>query len=736
MPLVTIPQALELAVQHHEAGRLREAELIYRQILATQPNHAEAHHLLGLIAHHCGRSEAAVELIRRAIQLELGGAAVHSNLGEAFRAMGRLDEAIAAYRTALEVDPKLPAAHHNLGLALKAKGRMEQAAGAFRKAIELSGGHLDAERNLAACLVDLGQLEEALAIYRRVLRLMPDAPYASFDLGVLLSRLERTEEAVLAYQTAVRLRPDFPEALNNLGAALVDREEWEEAIATLRRAVDSKPDFADAHYNLGNALRGKEALDAAADAYERALELNPEYVAAWNNLGNCCTLRGRLEEAKRAFRRATEGHGAEASMYSNLCWVLLFMPDAREEDFVDAEARWNQRFSDPVRGLVRPHANKADSERRLRIGYVSADFRDHTLGRNLMPLFRHHDRRNVEVICYSGVLHPDELTKEFRERADQWRDVENVSDDALAELIRKDEVDILVDLSLHTAGNRLPVFARVPAPVQVSFAGYPGSTGVHGIGYRISDRYLEASEKDCTVVAQASTRNETVCLIDSFWCYDPCGMEVPVEKLPGRSAGHLTFGSLNNFSKVNESVLALWARVLVSVSGSRLLLLSPQGRHRLHVLDVLRKGGVTEDRVEFVEVQPRKQYMESYHRMDVMLDSFPYNGHTTSLDAMWMGVPVVSLAGEQIVSRAGLSQLSNLGLPELVAFTEDEYVKIAVELARDIPRLEELRATLRSRMEASVLMDGERFARGIEGAYRVMWRRWCEGRRVPAEVRR
>lgn len=736
MPPVTIPKALELAVQHHEAGRLREAEVIYRQILATQPNHAEAHHLLGLIAHHCGRNEAAVELIRRAIQFGLGGAAVHSNLGEAFRVMGRFDEAIAACGTALKVDPQFSAAHYNMGLVLKAKGQVEQATQAFRKAIETSGRNPDAERNLAACLMDMGRLEEALTIYRHVLRLMPDVPEASFDLGVLLSRLERTEEAVLAYQAAVRLRPDFPAALNNLGAALVDRGDWDAAIAALRRAVDLKHDYAEAHYNLGNALRGRESLDAAADSYERAIELDPGYVAASNNLGNCHTTQGRLEEAIQAFRRATECRGAEASVYSNLCWVLLFMPGAGEEDFADAEARWNRRFSDPVKGLMRPHANHADPERRLRIGYVSADFRDHTLGRNLMPLFRHHDGRNVEVICYSGVLHPDELTKEFRDRANQWRDVEKVSDDALAELIRKDEVDILVDLSLHTAGNRLPVFARMPAPVQVSFAGYPGSTGVRGIGYRISDGYLEASGKNRPVAEQPSTESETVCLIDSFWCYDPCGMKVPVTELPARSTGYVTFGSLNSFCKVNESVLALWARVLVSVSGSRLLLLSPQGRHRLHVLDVLRKGGVTEDRVEFVEVQPRKQYLESYHRIDVMLDSFPYGGHTTSLDAMWMGVPVVSLAGEQIVSRAGWSQLSNLGLPELVAFTAEEYVKIAVELAQDIPRLEALRATLRSRMEASVLMDGGRFARGIEGAYRMMWRRWCEGRATSAEVRR
>ncbi|HSI13653.1 MAG TPA: tetratricopeptide repeat protein [Chthoniobacter sp.] len=736
MPPVTIPQALELALQHHEAGRLREAEVIYRQILAVQPDHAEAHHLLGVIAHHCGQNEAAAELIQSAINLGLDGAAVRSNLGEAFRGLGRLDEAIAAYGRALEIDPQFSAAHYNLGLVLKARGQTGEAVEAFRRAIETSGGHRDADRNLATCLMDLGRMEEALAVYRCVLRLAPDAPESSFDLGVVLSRLGRTAEAVLAYGAAIRLQPDFPEALNNLGAALVDERDWDGAVTILRRATVAKPDYAQAHYNLGNALQGKGALDAAADSYERAIELNSQYAAAWNNLGNIHATQGRLKEAALAFQRATECPGAEASVYSNLCWVLLFMPDAGEADFADAESRWNRQFSHPVKGRAQPHANQRNTERRLRVGYVSADFRDHTMGRNLMPLFQHHDRRKVEVICYSGVPHPDALTEEFRQRADHWRGTVDMSDTALAEVIRKDEVDILVDLSLHTAGNRLPVFAQMSAPVQVSFAGYPGGTGVQGIGYRISDRYLEDCLRDDSIVSASSGRGEAVCLVDSFWCYDPCGMEVPVNGLPVSNAGYITLGSLNAFRKVNEPMLELWARVMMAVKDSRLLLLSAQGRHRLRVMEVLRKGGVAEDRVEFVEPKPRRQYLELYHRVDVMLDSFPYGGHTTILDAMWMGVPVVSLAGGPIVSRAGLSQLSNLGLRELVAFTADEYVKIAVELARDLPRLENLRETLRSRMEASVLMDGERFARGIEGAYRAMWRRWCEGDDASAKVRR
>jgi predicted O-linked N-acetylglucosamine transferase (SPINDLY family) len=292
-------------------------------------------------------------------------------------------------------------------------------------------------------------------------------------------------------------------------------------------------------------------------------------------------------------------------------------------------------------------------------------------------------------------------------------------------MIRRDGVDILVDLSQHMADNRLSVFARRPAPVQVSFAGYPESAGLDAIGYRISDRYLEACSAD-----EGTGRKEQVRLIDTFWCYDPCGVEVDVNELPARENGIVTFGCLNNFCKVNEPVLRRWARVLGRVKDSRLILLSGVGSHRQRALETLESEGVEAGRVEFVDFRPRREYLELYHRLDIILDTAPYNGHTTSLDALWMGVPVVSLAGNTRVSRAGLSQLTNLGLPELVAHSETEYVNIAESLARDLPRLARLRSTLRERMQNSVLMDAPRFARNVEAAYRSMWHAWGERMKV------
>jgi len=583
--MMTVPQALELAVQHHQAGRLGEAEALYRQILAVQPGHVDALQMLGCIAHQAGRYDRAVELIGRAIALYPEYPAAHSNLGEAYRAMGRLEEAVASYRRALQIKPDYPVCHYNLGNVLK----------------------------------DQGHLDEAIAEYR----------------------------------CALRLQSNLWEACNNLGNALKDQGEIAEAIA----------------------------------AYRRAHELNP-------------------------------GH---AEVNSNIVFTLHFLPGQNGEAIAHEQKCWNERFGASASRAARRHDNDRNPERRLRIGYVSPDFRKHAVGWNLMPLFERHDRGNFEIVCYSGVIRPDEVTAELQKRAQHWRGTVGVSDEALAEMIRQDGVDILVDLSLHTNGNRLPVFAWQPAPVQVSFAGYPESTGVESIKYRISDRYLEGG-----TVRGANASEEQVCLIDSFWCYDPGGVEVKVNALPAKENGRVTFGSLNNFCKINEPLLKLWARVLAEVRDAHLVFLCGFGQHRQRTCAVLEQEGVAPERVEFAEPGSRRAYLELYHRLDVVLDPFPYNGHMTSLDALWMGVPVVSLAGQTPLARGGLSILTNLGLPELVAESEEEYVAIAARLASDLPRLAELRQTLRARMEASVLMDAERFARGIEGAYRAMWRQWCD----------
>ena len=818
---VNIPQALQIAVQRHQAGRLADAEALYRQILAAQPTHADALHLFGLIAHQTGRHDLAVERIRQSIVFNPNHPAAHCNLGEACRALGRLDEAMTAYRRALHLQPDLPEVHNNLALALRERGQIDEAVAAFRRALELKPNYLEALNNLGVALKDQGQADEAIAAYRRALGLQPDFPeclnnlgvalrergqldeavadfrralelkpnYAEafnnlgnalrdqgeFDdavagyrralllkpeytearnnlgialrerglldeavaeyrralafkpdyaeahnnLGAVLAELGQLDEAIAACRRALELKPDYPEAHNNLGNALRERGQLDEAIAACRCALELRPDFPEAHNNLGAALVGRRQLDEAIGACRRALELKPDYPEALNNLGNALKDRGELDEAIAVYRHALQMAPERADAHSNLVYTLHLHPAYDARTISEEQQRWNRQFSEPLKQFILPHANDRNPERRLRIGYVSPDFLDHAVGRYVLPLFERHDRERFEILCYSGVIRPDGMTERFRALAGQWRNTIGVPDARLAELIREDKVDILVDLTMHTAGNRLPMFARQPAPVQVTWLAYPGSTGLRGIGYRLTDAYMDPPGEESARAAE-----EPVRLPGCWCCYDPVGDSPEIQALPALSAGGVTFGSLNNFAKVHEGVQARWARVLEAVKGSRLLMLCPEGRTRERVRRFFDAHGIAPERVEFVGFLPRREYLRLYRRIDLALDPYPFNGMTTTCDALWMGIPVLTLPGKAPASRAGLSLLSCVGLGECVASSEEDFVRKAMALAGDLPRLADLRATLRARMLASPLMDAPRFARNVETAYRSMWERW------------
>jgi len=652
MAEITIQQAYELAVQHHQSGRLAEAEALYRQILAVEPRHADVLNLLGVIAAQVGRHDAAIELIRQAIALAPGIPLFYSNLGEASREAGQLDAAIAAFRQAIALNPGYPEAHNNLGNALKKMGSMD--------------------------------------------------------------------EAIDGYRQAIALKPDLAEAYGNLGNALHEKGCLDEAIAAFCQAIALKPGYPEAHSNLGNALREKGQIDEAVSAYRRAIAIKPDYAEAYSNLGTALSGKGQLDEAIAAYRQAIALEPGLSIGHSNLVYTLHFHPGFDARAIAEEHRRWNDRHAEPLRQLIRPHANDRDPERRLRVGYVSPDFREHCQSLFMIPLLSQHNHHDFDIFCYANVPCPDKMTLRIQEFADTWCNTAGLSDEQLATRIREDQIDILVDLTMHMAHNQCLLFARKPAPVLVCWLAYPGSTGLTAIDYRLSDPYLDPPGMDESIYSE-----KTVRLPHSFWCYDPLdGRDIPLNTLPAQSNGFVTFGCLNNFCKINDSVLRLWSKVLKALPSSRLLLLAPEGGARECTLDLFAREGIDSGRIEFVSRQPRREYLELCHRIDIALDTLPYNGHTTSLDSLWMGVPVLTLVGQTIVGRAGLGQMMNLDLPEWIAESPEEYVKIAVEMAGDIPRLAELRSTLREKMQASPLMDAAGFTRDMESAYRNMWRRF------------
>ncbi len=751
----TIPEALAIAIEHHRVGRLRESETIYRQILAADPNHHDAWHLLGLIACQVGKYQAGVECIQRALTLRPDWALAHFNLGNAWKDQGKLDLAIACYQRALQLKPDYAEVHNNLGLAwrdhgdldkavacyqrtlrlrpgfalaynnlgnaLTLQGKPDEAAACYQRALQLEPAYAEAHNNLGNVFKSQGKLDEAVACYQRALESKPGFAEVHNNLGNVFMDQGKPDEAAACYQRALRLKPDYALAHNNLGNVFKDQGELDEAAACYQRALQLKPDYALAHYNLGLVCQDRGNLDEAVACYRQALRRDPAYAIAYNNLGNALKDQGNLDEAVASFRRAVELEPDDHTAYSNLLYTLVFCPGYDARAILEEHRLWSRRFAEPLARLIEPHSNNCSSHRRLRVGYVSPDFRDHAQSFFTAPLLSAHDHENFEIYCYADVARPDEITARLGSLADVWRNIAGLADEQVARLVRQDRIDILVDLTMHMAGNRLLVFARKPAPVQVSWLAYPGTSGLSTVDYRLTDPYI-----DPPGLHDHDYSEESIRLPDSFWCYDPLAGEPAVSTLPAVESGFITFGCLNNFCKVNDSVLKLWAQVLKAVDGSRLLLLAPGGSVRRRTLDLLEREGVGRDRVTFVARQPRPQYLELYHRIDIGLDTFPYNGHTTSLDALWLGVPVVTFVGPTPVARAGLSLLANLGLSALVAETRDQFVSIAVALAGDVSRLCELRATLRDRLQASPLMDAPRFARMVEAAYREMWRRWCK----------
>jgi len=688
-PPPEIRQALGAAVHHMQAGRLAAAESLCRQILAVRPAEADALHLLGVIAHSRGEHRTATDLIGRAIAADATDPDYHNNIGEAYRAAGDLQAAAAAYGRALTLAPDQPGTLRNLGDACLAAGRVEQAVESYRKGLALRPGDVELHARLGSALLKRLDGPAAEAALRRALAGMPNRADLQAGLGEALALQGNAADAVAAYRAALERDPAFPPALVNLANLLREMGRLSEAEALSRRALDARPNLAAAHNALGVVLMDRGQPTAAVAEFDRATATDPTLAAA----------------------------------ESNLCMALHYDPAATAATIGASHRRWDQRHGRPPAAAA-GHRNDPDPERRLRIGYVSPDFRTHSVAFFFEPLLQAHDRGAVEIRCYGNQRRDDAVTERLRGLADGWRDIAAIDDHSAAELIRKDGIDILIDLAGHTAGNRLPLFARRPAPVQMTYLGYPDVTGLSAMDYRIADAVTDpAADGD-------ADHGERVLRLDrSFLCYRmPPGRPAPVPP-PATTGGAVTFGSFNYLAKINPDLIGEWAAILSGVPGSRIVLKSAplaDEETRRTVRAHFAGHGIAADRVDLMgRVESFDEHLGLYGRIDIALDTFPYHGTTTTCEALAMGVPVIVRTGGQHMSRVGASLLTAIGLEDLIAGSAAAYRDLAVALAGDAARLTELRQTLPARLEASALTDAAALARAIEAAYRGAWRQWC-----------
>lgn len=709
------------ATQLHQQNQLAQAEQLYRQVLLVEPGHPQALYQWGALALQGGRAEQAVELLSAAVQADRSQPHFHLSLGEAYRRLAQWDSALKSYERAVRLQPSLLDAQASLGSLHLDLGNVSQAIDCFRQVVKLAPENAQVRALLGRALILNGEWTDAEACFRRVARMTPGHAQAHYNLGSVLQSQGKLAEAEVCYRQALTLSPHDPPSHNNLGSVLQLRGELAEAEQHYRVAIAGNARYASARSNLGALLIEQFRHEEALVECQAALELMPQAADVRGNLANALACLGRLDEAVANYRQALSLAPRHAKLHGDLLYLLNFCPGLEAERLFVEHRQWGRQHADPLAADSKPHLKDRAPARRLRVGYVSPYFTDHAVNFFVEPILRSHDRERFEVFAYSDVGAPSATTARLQGLVDHWRDTRHMSDEQLSEQVRREQIDILVDLTGHIGGSRLLVFARRPAPVQVTYIGYQNTTGMQAMNYRLTDDYADPPGQ-----TEALHTETLVRLPRSFFCYQPSPDAPPVGPLPAASKGYVTFGSFNNFQKIHPELLTAWASVLRQVANSRLVMIvvhAPQAAQRVH--EFFASQGIEPERIELAPRLSREAYLQKIAQVDIALDPFPFNGHTTTCDCLWQGVPVVTLSGGTYLSRFGGSGLATLGLDDWIASGPEQYVATVVAKAADLEALATLRESLRTRMAASVLLDHAGFTRGLEAAYRQMWAAWC-----------
>ena len=707
----------------HQAGDFTEAEKVIRRALQINPQSADLSCLLGEVLCNQGKPEEAASVLHEATVASPANAGLYFSLGNLLKQQAEFEPAAACYRKALERRPDFAEAHNNLANLLRATGEFDAALNHAKRAAELMPQHPGVRLTLGNAWFGAGDPQEAIAQYRVCLTLVPDFPEACISLGNVLCELGRYAEAVTYCRRAVELCPVSADAWMNLGNALRGLWRNPEAITCYEKALEINPSLASACTNLGQVYRDVGDHGLALEYGRRAIALDPSNAPALNNLGNALMTLGRLDEAIECYESALGLCPEMSCAYSNYLLCINYLRHYDAATILEKHLAFSRRYEMPLTGQLKPYPNDLSAGKRLKIGYVSADLRNHSVAYFIGPVLAAHDRKHYEIYCYYNHPKVDEYTRRFRSCADHWRTIADLPDAAVADRIREDGIDILVDLGGHTSGNRLLVFARKPAPLQLSWLGYLNTTGLSSMDYRITDARATPMG-----MLDHCYSEKLIRLPYCQWCYEPPTPCPEVGPLPALARGNVTFASFHALAKISGEIIDVWARLLARAPGSRLLLVAPGIEL---VADQLRQQfagqGIDKSRIECLGKQPFPDYLALHNKVDINLDAYPYTGGTTTCHSLWMGVPVITLTGDTATSRGGASLLGVMGLDELIASTPEQYIDTAVALSANHARLASLRRELRSRMRGCRLTDGEAFTRTLEQEYRHAWQALCNG---------
>lgn len=705
-----------------------EAESCYRRAITLDPTFVPAYVNLGSLLGKQNRTSQEEACYRRAIELNPQFAEAHNNLGKVLRKLDNMAESEECYRKAIELKGDLAQSHYNLGEVLEEQCRWIEAEACYRRAVELKANMAEAQCRLGTLLRKRGSLAEAEACYRDAIRLKPNFLDAIYRLGTILNDDGRSSEAAACFERVIALKPKLAFAHNNRGLALGAQGRAYEEEQCYRRAIELDSGLAPAHCNLGNSLKKQGKFAEARASYQQAIAVDPSFVEAYSNLGTLQQEQSQLAAAEASYRQALAILPEYAIAYSNLLFTLSHNPEIRAPDLFAEHCRFGAHFEGPLRMSWIEPANSRDSDRCLNIGFVSGDLRIHPVSSFIEPVISCLAKDPMFCLyAFANQVIEDAVTLRMRSYFHRWHPVASLSDAALSDLVRKERIDILIDLSGHTARNRLLAFARKPAPIQATWMGYIGTTGLTAMDYFLADRFLSPQEFS----AQFTEKLVHLPVVSTFL---PDEDAPAVNELPALRAGRVTFGSFNRVAKLSPQVIHLWGQLLRALPLTRMMLANMPSQSEVDMVsDWFKNAGIARDRLSFEICCDRRSSLELHHRVDFCLDTFPYTGFTTTLNAIWMGVPTLTLAGFKPAGRQSTAVLSHLGLTDFIAKDDESFVSRGVHLATDVESLAVLRSTLRERFAASPFGQAEKAAEGLGEAFRTMWKAWCRGPALVAE---
>lgn len=634
---------------------------------------------------------------------------------------GNLDEAENIYISVLEKEPGHADALHLLGLVKRQRGLLDEAIPILEKACVRSPASGQFLVDCADCLREKKEFEKALRYYEQALPLMPGAVSVYFGIAGCSHALGDRAYARQNLQKALDICPDHVEAQFDLGRLYCSEKDYTQAIACFRHALRIRPDFYEAYFNLANCLRETDRLDEAILCFQAALKVNPSSIQGLTNYGETLLAAGCVREAEASFLNAVKiSKGGCSQAFDNLLLCMNYNPDYSPRRIFEKHLEFGC-FYNQLPWRPEPSDKSQTTVRKLRIGYVSADFCNHPVARFMEPLLLSHDASSFDIFCYSDVAKPDPVTQRLRTAPLQWRNIYTVDDKEAEETIRNDRIDILIDCAGHTGCNRLRLFAQKPAPLQISYLGYPTTTGIAAMDYYLTDAIMDGSE-DASLYTEKLIR-----VAPCFCCYRPLPDTPEVSELPAIRNGFVTFGSLHTLARLNDQVIELWSRILLSVPKSRLHIIRTTlaGRIRENLEAKFNNHGVDPQRIDMIHEIPEAGHLSCYHQIDILLDTFPWSGHTTACESLWMGVPVVTLHGNRHAGRMVSSVLNAAGLTDWTARSAEEYQSIAMKKASSIDELISVRSRLRDIIAASNLCNAEKFTRKVEALYTRIWKDYC-----------